>query len=707
MADQPGRVKTRPDEESDSAASGQVFSPKDFRLNLSARLAAADDTPLADVGTLANLDNPAIRKLTWEHVVPDRPSSSESSSATSAPLPPPRRVPPPLPPPRVKRGKGKKSAQPVVIDEELDDEVDSPVEEIELDEIAVEEIELEEIAVEDVGAEEEEFDDESENAREAILRRVRAARPAAQSEENRLSLVPDLVDDDSPIELPLITPSGPVVTYVQSVYTPVLADSIYIPPVRQTTTVAAVSLVPVDPKQHKRTTKRKSKTSLGGKFMTVLILLGLLAGGAFAAKKYLVHQLHQPEWSVDMKPLADEVALTRDLVFKDSVVVTELPVEDYATRLASSITGSRTDLAPTWRALGVLNGELDLNMIGRQAMNDSPAFYDPSTKTILVAADLKSYEHLYRFALRRALASALLDQQYGWVARVASGSPAVALGIRSTIDGDALAVASSLAASDAPDQLAPELFSFIQGHGNTLGQSQYVAMLAGRVGVTMRPTIVSMGNDPVSVAKLEQSTPASDAFLDATRAAPATVSQTDTQGMMFWYYVLASRVDDRVAWSAATRWTGDTLVASTGSATPCVDATVAAADADGAAVLLTALQSWAAAAPVESATTVTPAEGNQVAIRACDPGAAVTAVIPVKVPVVFGGAAVERALVQAAASAAAGTKVDAACLTSAARARGAALSSPADDAPVFVADWQPAYVTANLDLASGCVAASG
>ena len=710
MAVQPGDVKTRTDDELNPAASGQVFSPKDFRLDLKARLAATADTPLDDSdAALPNLDNPAIRKLTWEHVVPTDGPASSSSSATSAPLPPPRRVPPPLPPPPVKRGKSKKAAQPVVVEEEVDDEVESPVEEIELEEVAVEEV-----AVEDIDAEDEEFDDESEDAHEAVLRRVRAARPAAQAEVNRLSLVPDLVDDDSPIELPPITPSGPVVTYVPTVYAPVLAESMYIPPARQTTTVAAVAIAPVDPKQHKRTAKHKSKhkskrkKSLGSKFMTVFILLGLLAGGAFAAKKYLVtHQLHQPEWPVEMKPFADEVALARGLSFTDTVVVTELPVEDYATRLATSITGTGTNPAPTWRALGVLNGELNLDMIGRQAMNDAPAFYDPSTKTILVAADLKAYEHLYRFALRRALTAALLDQQYGWSARAKSSSPAVALGVRSTIDGDALAVASSLAAGDAPDQLAPELLSFIQGHGNTLGQSQYVATLAGRAGVTMRPTITSMNNDPVALATLEQATPASDAFLDAARVAPTTASPAGTQGMMFWYYVLASRIDDRVAWSAATRWTGDTLATSAGSAAACVDATVSAADADGAAVLLAALQTWAAAAPAESTTTVTPAEGNQVAVRACDPGAAVTAVIPVKVPVAFGAAAVERALVQAADSAAGGTKVNAACLIAAARGRGAALSSPADDAPVFVADWQPAYVTANMDLASGCLAASG
>jgi hypothetical protein len=178
--------------------------------------------------------------------------------------------------------------------------------------------------------------------------------------------------------------------------------------------------------------------------------------------------------------------------------------------------------------------------------------------------------------------------------------------------------------------------------------------------------------------------------------------------MMFWYYVLASRIDDGLAWSAASHWTGDAL-STTPSASDasiqCVDATVAAADADGAAVLLTALQSWAMAAPAESTTSVSAADGNQVTLRACDPGAALTAPIPVKVPVVFGGAGVERALVQAAATAANGTKVDAVCLISAARVRGTSLSSPADDAPVFAVDWQAAYATANLDLATGCIAA--
>ena len=43
--------------------------------------------------------------------------------------------------------------------------------------------------------------------------------------------------------------------------------------------------------------------------------------------------------------------------------------------------------------------------------------------------------------------------------------------------------------------------------------------------------------------------------------------------MMFWYYVLASRIDDGQAWSAATRWTSDSLTTSASTPGPCVDAT--------------------------------------------------------------------------------------------------------------------------------------
>jgi hypothetical protein len=375
--------------------------------------------------------------------------------------------------------------------------------------------------------------------------------------------------------------------------------------------------------------------------------------------------------------------------------------------LAASTIASPATQEPVWRALGLVNGELDLDLIGRQAVNDLPAFYDPATKTILVTDDLKAYEHVYRFALHRALTLALLDQQFDWSSRVATATPSVALAIRATIDGDALAVANRLATTDAPEKLVPEQLAFVQAHGNTVAPSQYAAAIVGRAGVAMRPTIAAIGNDPVKLASLEQAVPTSDGLLDPVRSTAVPTSLTGTQGMMFWYYVLASRIDDGQAWTAAVRWASDSIALAPPTPAQCVDANVGAADADGANVLLAAFTSWAAAAPIESTTTVSLIEGNQVAIRACDPGSAVTGLLPVKVPVAFGGAGVERALVQAAITAASGATVDANCLVAAARARATPLTVPADDAPVLAVNWQPAYVTANIDLAAGCVAATG
>jgi hypothetical protein len=212
--------------------------------------------------------------------------------------------------------------------------------------------------------------------------------------------------------------------------------------------------------------------------------------------------------------------------------------------------------------------------------------------------------------------------------------------------------------------------------------------------------------DPAALDALEKATPLNDDIFDARRPPAIVASPPGTQGMMFWYYVLASRLDDGQAWAAATRWMGDSTVTSTEANAQCVVSKIAAADADGAAVLLATFTSWASTAPGGASTVVTPIEGNQVSIRACDPGAAVSAQLPARVPVAFGGAGVEGALVAAADSAAGDATVDGACLITAARLRGTALAAPADGAPAMATDWQPPYVAANLDLGTGCVTAA-
>ncbi len=533
---------------------------------------------------------------------------------------------------------------------------------------------------------------------------TRSPRWCTSGEINRLASVPDLIVDDSPIELPPITPSGGPYVAQSNVYVPVLPETVFVAVAPRAVATNAAMLV-ADNNPGRRSKRKSSKGHMFRSFLSLILLFALLGGGAYAAKKYLLKK-DLPKWSAEVEPLATEVATARGLQFKTGVEVTTLPAGGYASRLAASVLRTQPGRAETWRALGLLNGDLDLDAIGRQALNDSPAFYDPTTKMIYASDDLKPYEHLYRFAMHRALTTALLDQQFGWSDRVAAATPAAGLALRATIDGDALAVANSLAENDAPDQLAPEQLAFVQGHDIVVAPSQFAAALAGRAGVAMRSTVSAI-TDPNALAALEQATPVSDAVFDGARAQTSAASPPGTQGMMFWYYVLAGRIDDTQAWSAAAHWTGDSMVVSTNSTIQCVDAKVAADDAGGAALLVAAFESWAASAPPDSTTTVVPIEGNQVAIRACDPGVVEAAQAPVKVPVVFGGAGAERALVQAANSAATRTKVDGSCLIKAARQRGAALTSPADDPPVVAVGWQSAYVTANLDLATGCVTTTG
>lgn len=689
LASQPGAVATRSeDQEAEAPASDLVLKPLDFRLNLQSRLAEPAEP-------LTNLDSTPIRKLTWEHVVPDRPEEPTPSAAATVPLPPPARVPPPPPPSAASFEPPPSTGQvtAVVAEHNVEDvkEIVRPGEVVD----AVVEAPVEAPVVAEVAA--------KTIAADSV---VAASVPAPPGGEvNRLALVPDLIVDDSPVELPPITPSGgPYVAQSAHVYVPVLPETAFVAVPRAAIANAATLVADTGPTRQRA--RKKSSGHMFRSFMTLVLLFAMLGGGAYAAKKYLIDK-RQPKWSTDVEPLATDVATARGLQFKNSIEVTTLPAGGYATRLAASVFKAQPGRAETWRALGLLNGNLDLEAIGRQALNDSPAFYDPASKTIYVSDDLKPYEHVYRFALHRALASALLDQQFDWGSRVAVATPAAALAVRATIDADALAVADALAEKDSPDQFAPELLTYVQSHGALVAPSQYAAAVISRSGVAMRSTVSLIASDANALAALERATPASDAVFDAARALISSAPAPGTQGMMFWYYALAGRIDDTQAWAAVAHWTGDSMVVSTSSGPQCVDAKVAADDAGGAALLLGTFQAWAAAAPAESSTTVVAINDNQVAIRACDPGATVATQVPGKVPVSFGGAAAERALVQTADSAASQAKVDPACLIKAARLRGTPLTSPADDPPLLADGWQPAYVTANFDLATGCVITSG
>ena len=134
-------------------------------------------------------------------------------------------------------------------------------------------------------------------------------------------------------------------------------------------------------------------------------------------------------------------------------------------------------------------------------------------------------------------------------------------------------------------------------------------------GATAAPTTVAPA--PTTTVALDSATVASAVPTTLpTKAAPGATAR----GMIFWYYVLAGRLDSAVAWDAALRWQGDGTVFSATSAGKCVDSVVVTKDLGDQQVLLAALTSLAAAGPVASAATVSAMNDTAIAVHSCDPG---------------------------------------------------------------------------------------
>ena len=456
--------------------------------------------------------------------------------------------------------------------------------------------------------------------------------------------------------------------------------------------------------------KRRKGGALRALF-SMIVILGLLGGAAFAAKRYI---LDIGEWDDGVKAVADDVAEMRGLDFKNPVVVVHLPVDEYARRLTNEALGlafaEQPSRAPELRAMGLLQGELDAVDLGETAMIDMPAFYSPTDRKILIADVAGLGPATQRFALSRALAQALLDQHFGWSTKIAESTSSVAFGIRAVVDADALSVAASMLPNAASAAIVTDQLNLVQQYGYTTN-SPYLAAVAGRAGVVMAPTFHGIRADPAAADALVKTEITSDgAVLDLVRGLnsqtvdPAT-GTGETMGLAYWYYVLAGRLDDQQAWLAATSWAGDTTTVSSNTGGVCVSSTIAAYTDGGAGALKAAFDSWAAAGPLEARATVQQLENNRIAIMSCDPGAAAVTMAE-GLPMAFGGAPVERALVSTVVpdpSEAVGAPV---CLALQARFRNVPYSLPDDQSPLLgmAGGWQAPYVTANVDLGGTCLA---
>jgi hypothetical protein len=379
----------------------------------------------------------------------------------------------------------------------------------------------------------------------------------------------------------------------------------------------------------------------------LLLVLAVLAGAAAAVWYEVLPRLEGSGWADDVAPIADEVAAARALAWQRPVRVKPLAPLEYSGRLAKSILGINGDTEPAfvgeWRAMGLAEGPVDLIGLGSEAVAARPAFFDVETDTVYTVDSLMG--PLRVAVLRRALTEALIAQQSDAPMGVPGSSAHLAARLLSEADATTLAQSLPVESADI-DAARSQRNALVVQVG---GASRYpVDLIVGDAGVT---ALFTAATDTAGRAEIAALRPQSDAaLLDVGRPMsslpePVPAGGGTQRGMVYWYYVLASRLPTAEAWQAATAWNGDDVVVTgpgPANGLVCVTAAITTTDAAGGDRLMAALTQWSASAPPEAATTVG-RTGNRIDVSSCDPGSAADTITNVAIP--FGDTVIERALV--------------------------------------------------------------
>ncbi len=371
--------------------------------------------------------------------------------------------------------------------------------------------------------------------------------------------------------------------------------------------------------------KRRKKRHPFRVLFKLVVLLGILGAGLYFGKIYVLDK----RWDAELKPFAEAVSAERELEWKRAVKVEVLPAEDYATKLTTSWLGiTEIELDSTtaeWRAMGLAEGRIEPSIIGSGAMSSRPVFYDPIDAKIYELEDTP--DELRELAMDRALTMALLDQHYEWSAGLADLDPSQRTAVRAMFDGDAVSTAMAIVdPSDADSaELVEQVNEIVADHAeDAVGAPRYAVDLVGAAGGVAKLFDGAdgvTGRDELLRTKLR-----SDAGLfDAARGLEYRPEDlggelTEARGMLYWYYVLAGRLEPGAAWDAVLAWDGDRVVVSQTANGYCVEATIATSDEVGRQRLLSSLQQWAALGPVEAGAKVTEIGTEQLSVFSCDPG---------------------------------------------------------------------------------------
>lgn len=366
---------------------------------------------------------------------------------------------------------------------------------------------------------------------------------------------------------------------------------------------------------------------------SAVVLSALVIGGVL-----FKHQVLDKRWADGVADQAAAVERQRGLEFERALDVETFAVDDYAAMMADEMfTEAAADASPNadgsvalaevaaeWRALGLLEGSLDPQQLGRLAAEARPAFYDGGGGRIIVRDDL--FEPARDFALTREMTLALTDQHHGWYDSLPSADPASRAGTIALFDGDALDTAVVITDTALADVVTQ--FDLIAADV-PVGLSYAFDLLVGRTSLVVAERFAAPGLRSFTARDALLAEPVrGDAVVliggpASTQQAPTFDTSTGhSLGMTAWYYALASRLPAQVARAAVLGWSSDAVEHIDRNGTACVEARIWTRDDTTAAALFDGFSQWAATAPVAAQTVVERlATGFGVAVRSCDPGA--------------------------------------------------------------------------------------
>jgi hypothetical protein len=358
------------------------------------------------------------------------------------------------------------------------------------------------------------------------------------------------------------------------------------------------AIAPVHHRQHQRRSSGRGLKLV----VTLLVLGGLVAAGVIFGQPYLF----PGEWDSATAPYAEAVEVARGVDFAEPLAIVAEPTDNFADRLQSELAPVSAEEFARWRALGLVSGTVDENVLARQLTGWQDALYSSVDGTVY--HDLGAAGPELDAQLVREMAAASLDQEFGWSLEQPQRTLDEAVATSTEVLRQATAVQQS-STFDAAVAPVP---------------SELIGPLPPVIGYRMLAPHVFVEFD-ASTQPAERTNPLAE--LGASGAGTVGAEESDVvtpavaEGRSFWYLVFASYLDAGTAYAASEAVVESSLNWVELEGVQCASATFSGGGVDETAGMGWALAAWASAAPAEMSSSFQVLPDGSLQLVSCDPGA--------------------------------------------------------------------------------------